>query len=639
MKRMAYASMKNVGPKRCEEEEMLPRTGPSLAALFFACSQLAYFAVGILCVLAPPQPAMGLKNSAIPSDATCLRATRRADYVTVEVAIGSPGQVLSLLLRLDKVLDVGDQETTIRLFSSKVVESNTVRCNESIRTCSDVILINKGLADVNEKYVVNFDYPHRSVEASYNGEAYRLGLDGEFSLRSGTVYWLTNSRVCYAVAPVVAVLPQTIVASVEGEKLVATQSALLSSSAARDTPVGNSDNWRSCNSSSSKVDLFPVGSGNEAMWLAVSRSNLYDTMPARVEERRTVVELGDCASEVENLEVAESLYLLDCSPIGACRTTPSLPFRRTATSKIRVDVSGGGVAGIVMERDETLVSLPLLANSTEAFVLSLVKLLLITLAAMVTYVRAKRVTAKASWLFVHCMVTSKLGVSDDYKTPDMEFSTTEDAVVGAIAFVARLAVAVYRMNALSADNHERVVATEIAASVLSALHWVLRYKVLICEVEPPLVKLGGSTAIVDASCAVIMAFAEPPVITGSMGKFDPTARLLTALLLGLVVADRCSISASCCGMLYDEERCPDRQMYAVFLMYAGVSWVLQLASVAVILADLFVTPAAYSMSRAVPGDVAPARILLFITIVTAGAPRLTQTARTLTRLRVTKKAV
>jgi hypothetical protein len=90
-------------------------------------------------------------------------------------------------------------------------------------------------------------------------------------------------------------------------------------------------------------------------------------------------------------------------------------------------------------------------------------------------------------------------------------------------------------------------------------------------------------------------------------------------------------------MLYDGEKCPDRQLYAGLLMYAAVSWVIQLSAVAVVLADLFVTPSAYSMSRAVPGDVVPARVLLFLTIVTAGAPRLTQTARTISRLRVTNK--
>jgi len=635
MKLVRYVPMRAIGGKQCKEEEVVHRPGPSLAGIMFLMAQLAYVVVGIACVLIPPEPATRVADSQIPSDATCLRVTRKTNYVTVDVSIGSPGQIASLLLRLDKVLNASDTQRSIRLFSSKVVESSTVHCDDTRETCSDIMLINRGLSDVNEKYVVDFNYRHGSVEAAYNGEAYHLSLDGEFALRAGTTYWLTNSRICYAVAPVVSVLSETVVASVENDRLVSTKSAILSSEIARSTPVGDNDIHISC--ALDKVEIFPVEAVQESEWLSVSSSSLYETMPARIDDRRTVVELGSCSANLNSLTKARSLYLLDCTPFDTCRSTPSIPFRRVATTKMRIDIKQDGVAGIVLEKDKTLTALPLLASSAEAFVLSLVKLLLITLAAMVTYVRAKRATAKASWLFKHCMVISKLGLSDDMKTPDMEFSVTEDAVVGAIAFVSRLAVVVYRMDTLSEDNQNRVVITEIIASVLSALHWVLRYNVLVCEIEPPLVKLGGSTAIADASCAVMVAFAEPPIITASLGKFDPTARLLTALLLGLIVAERCSISAACCGMLYDGEKCPDRQLYAGLLMYAAVSWVIQLSAVAVVLADLFVTPSAYSMSRAVPGDVVPARVLLFLTIVTAGAPRLTQTARTISRLRVTNK--
>ena len=40
--------------------------------------------------------------------------------------------------------------------------------------------------------------------------------------------------------------------------------------------------------------------------------------------------------------------------------------------------------------------------------------------------------------------------------------------------------------------------------------------------------LGGSTAIMDSTSAVMMALAEAPALVGSVGNFDPTARLLIA---------------------------------------------------------------------------------------------------------------
>ena len=99
----------------------------------------------------------------------------------------------------------------------------------------------------------------------------------------------------------------------------------------------------------------------------------------RIDDRRTVVELGSC---LPICSWWSGLYLLDCTPFGTCRTTPSLPFRRAATTKIRLNIAEDGVSEII-EEDKTLTALPRLASSSEAFVLSLVKLLLITLAAMV----------------------------------------------------------------------------------------------------------------------------------------------------------------------------------------------------------------------------------------------------------------
>ena len=237
MKRIRYVSMRPIAGKQCKEDELLPRSGPSLAGIMFLVAQLAYVIVGIACVLIPPEPATAVADSEIPADATCLRVTRKTNFVTVDVSIGSPGQIASLLLRMDRVLNASDTERTMRLFSSKVVESSTVHCDDTRETCSDIMLINKGLTDVNEKYVVDFNYRHGSVEAAYNGEAYHLSLDGEFALRAGTTYWLTNSRICYAVAPVVSILAETVMASVENQRLVATKSALLSSEIARSTPV------------------------------------------------------------------------------------------------------------------------------------------------------------------------------------------------------------------------------------------------------------------------------------------------------------------------------------------------------------------------------------------------------------------
>ena len=136
-------------------------------------------------------------------------------------------------------------------------------------------------------------------------------------------------------------------------------------------------------------------------------------------------------------------------------------------------------------------------------------------------------------------------------------------------------------------------------------------------------------AIVDASCAVLLAFAEPPIYLGAISRFDNTARLLTGLLLSLVTLHRCLFGVCCNALIYEAHLngyLAASSTYTAILVAAAVCWVVQVISVAVAIADLVASPMAFTLTRGVVGDSSAVRSCLFMALVTASIPRLLHTA-------------
>lgn len=613
-----------------ETKKSLSTTGWPAASVLFTAAMLSYVLAGVACVLTPPRASEVAGGKDIPSSAKCLRATRHADYATVDISVGTPATHVALLLRLDSVLLANSTTPGMRLFSQGTAESRTVNCDLQ-GECEDVVMISEGANGPFKTYVARFGYRHSAVESSlYTTASYLTDVKGEMFLRQGNAYWLTATHLCYAEAPDTQFSFGMVEASINSQGyMVAERNALLANDDTRSAPAASSEYNDLCinSNSSSVVSLFPVGAAREASWLTIVDNELYNREPESVDERRAISEIGTtCAESISSLSRALTLYKLDCIPYSACSNSPNMPFRRVARTSMYINIDSTGRIGIWTEETKTLQWLPQLSNSTTAFLLSLSKLLLITLAAAVVYVRSKRFTASSSWLFKHCIDTATTcgqAPSDDL------FSVFEDASIGLLAFTARLVITIYRINyALLDDDQARVCYSEVAVSFLSIIHWMFRYLGLEQgSDETPVSKLGGATAIMDSSAAVMMSFSESPTLVVSIGRFDPTARLLVALLLSTIVVSRCAFSASCCGVLWESETCPERQGYAGILLFSGISWVLQSAALAVLMSDLFVTPSAYSMSRNIPGDGLPARMLLFLALTCVGLPRLMRTLR------------
>jgi len=597
------------------------------ASVLFSLAILLHVASGCTALLLPPQSRTHAASIPIPHSATCMRVTRHADYTTVDAMVGTPAAKFPLLLRLDRIIPAGSTERAMRLFSQGAVESSTVSCSLD-GVCSDVMLLADGKRDFLRVYYTEFGYRHPRVESSRPSVAYSLpSVKGEMALREGTAYWLTATHFCYASNFTVEHKEMQIALSYTGGILKSNISSLMKNEVTNGAPAVSGV----VSECADYVEMFPKLAALEATWLSISDGGLYNSEPTTVESRRTIAEVGVGCSEVKTkLKRYLMLYLLDCLTLVSCRNSSSIPFRRLATSSMFFDLTTHGSFWLWVEKDMTLFGLPKLADSDEAFYLSIMKMLMVTIAASVVFVRSKKNTASSSWLFKNCISISR--GSKQLKSETDTENQTEDKYVGVVAVASRFVAVLIRMDALVNDEQLRVCVVEIIASVLSLFHWLLRWYVLMPDKnEPPASKLGGSTAIVDSTAAVMMAFSESPTLAAYSNNFDPTARMLVALLVSIIVLTRCAFSAACCGALWPTmNNMTQMRVYSRLLLLSGVSWCIQSTILGITVCDLFVTPAAYEMSRSLAGNATSnfvLRLCLFLAIVCAGLPRLMLTAR------------
>ena len=626
-------------------------------------AMLSYMAAGLFCIAFPPEATQTYDEHVIPDTAKCLRISRHSNFVSVDVVIGTSASMLNLLLRMDMVKQ--KNATAMRLFSNRIAESASVSCDGTL--CTDLLLVHtEGPSSPQKQTIISFEYTSPTTESLAYGTAVTMGLDGEFALNQGYDYFLTTTHLCWAAAaadlhggaePDPVDTEGAVPAHVVDGLLKADAAGLEQTVTMRTTPAAQAHIQGTCSGAGGvgEVAIFPGAAADEARWLGLSSERVYESSPDNVDDRRTVVEVGTaCASNHSSYERAYSLHQLDClSAYVPCDTLPSVPFRRAAADQLRIHLSDDGtnLAYIFTTPDSRLESLPKLEEGSHAMWLSLVKLGLMTLAAAVTWIRAGKGTASLDRLFMHCLRMAYCPLLEKGTQEDAEYVVVwEDAVVGFAALAARFATAIWRIVTLSVDGQLRTPIAQLIASMLSLVQWILRYFVLERKCEAPLTKLGGSTALVDATTAVMLGFAEPPLFVSSISRFDPTARLLTALLITTMTLHRCLFATSCCGLLWavatDDVAKPTdfpsslpvgpgatapatvtrfAPEYVPFVLFALVAWILQTCSVAVLLADIFCVPLAHSMSRSIAGGWGELAMVIFVATTAAGMPQMLRT--------------
>lgn len=549
--------------------------------------------VSLLCLAIPPVPQLAFGDSVrVESDATCFRASREDSYAVVELALGSPMHVLRLLLLFDQVA-VGNQ-SSVRIFSSRVAESKSLKCGDS--SCNDIALVQEGSDLRNRKVRLFFEYNSLLLEeSSPQSHAYELGLDGDVRLTMDKTHLLLRASYC--------VQARTDWISTYESELVGGLPTLPISDAKKLLPDGPLSN---CANENDRVEMLPSASVREHWWLALTSTRILQTTASQ--DRRKVVEAGAVCGNAEYPE-SRRIFLLDCAkaqtsmfqPQRSCNGGASIPFRRVAHRILRIDTSvnnnGDTHFGYGIEDDLTLHDPD--ADATHEFSLSILKLVLLLLTAAVVFTRSNRETSSNALIFMDAYFVSQ-GKDPLIRSSTRLRDVIEDGTLGGLTIVGRCVVVYWKAEGLIADGHARIVVLQSVAAAVAILHWALRYTIEFYHHKKrnALARLGGSTAIVDSTAAVILAFADVPLLSSSYESFGGSARLLTAMLLTSVALQRCIFAISSCGLRMGSSKGRKRAMPALCILL----WTVQSISIGALLVDVFAHPAGYHLGRARSGD-------------------------------------
>jgi len=623
----------------CVESDASYPSSPlgSLPSNAFAASYVLFLIVGVLCVWLPPTSTTSVDSVTIPSDAKCLRASRHADFVSVELAIGSPGRRINVLVRFDQV--VSQSQNALRIFESKVLESKSIQCSGIGSNCTDAVLLTDAQQTIGFKRSVSqFAYTAEAVESSI-AKTY-LRMEGELKLTQGHEYWLTSSHLCLRQTEeaVDTDQPSTstrMLGDVISGTTVVNDSELAKVSILKQSFARQATVEFLCELD--QVYFLPVLANIDQLYLSISDYSFYTSEPDAIQMRRNMVEVGQtCASRLPKEKYGSDyeLYILDCGAAGTCASVPSLPFRRISAMDMYMRVDASNKFEARFQTDNVLTTLPGLSDTGEAITLAVAKLILIIVAASLVWVRADRATSKPHWQYKHCL--KMVNCEATHRKELTSRSLVEDMVMGLGCIFARFAIAFWRYEQLSEDSQGRACVFEIVASALSFIHWCFRYFVISPSIfelaagfkDPngPLTRLGGSSAILDVTGSVLLAFSEPPTLVSTLSRFEPTARILICMLVVMVSIPRCLFSISCCTLLYEsgrEGKLDTSAIYLTILLAAAAFWAFQLVTLSVTLSDLVISPFTISVSRTTVGQTFWVRLCLFLGAVNIGLPRLT----------------
>ena len=587
------------------------RRGGGLSAglcLLFAFA--VAFVTVLLCLALPPIQQRAFGDAVrVEENALCFRAGREDSYAVVELAVGSPMHILRLLVLFDSVVD---EEPALRIFSSRIAESSTLKCGAD-QLCEDTAIVQRGDSDLNEKVRLRFSYESLlDEELAPKSHAYELGLDGDVRLSAGKSHLLLRAALCIQDrTDWISTLYSVPDASGAPTLAVAEVNELLP-----DGPLAV------CADADERVLMLPSGSVREGWWLALTSMRILQTDASK--KRRQVVEAGATCGTANYTE-SRAIFLLDCSAAPPyhtrpCDGGPSLPFRRVAHRILRIDALNATSLAYGVEEDTTLHDPD--ANSDVEFALSILKLALLVLTAAVVFTRSRRETSSNALGFVDAYVVSRDDeplIAGTHRFRDV----AEDATLGGLTILGRIVVVIWKGAGLIADGHTRIVVLQSVAAGVALVHFVLRYAVeyMYRRERSPLARFGGSTAIVDATSAVILSFADVPLLSSSYERFGGSARLLTAMLLASVALQRCAFAIASCGLRFGTERRWNRTMPAVCILL----WTVQTASVAGLLVDVFAFPAGFHLGRARRGATTGYAAAAVAAVLAASGTALTRT--------------
>lgn len=570
--------------------------------------------------------------------ANCLRLARRADFIVVFVDIGSPLQRLKLLLDIGAVQPAGGESLTI--FSPRLHKSNTMVCEHHSpprsysQACEDVVLVRRDGSPYQSLAHTRFTFQNDQAAYSERNQAYSAGLDGVLTLLASTTYWITTTHFCFAAATE-EIRNDTLPFVNNGGRLTTTGGALTDFDASLAFDARCDDELRDA-----QVRMFPIESSNEMrVWLGLSSTFLYEYGSDVLDKRRRVVESGaSCSRLVPELQHVRDLYDADCGlGLGVCTDEPSLPFRRLATRRLRLDLGPDGSGSLFSEHTDALSNIASLKAYSDALTSAIARLLVLLLTAAVVFVRGSQNATSPRWLLLHVIDTlycrNKFATDVTPQNVILEhdrFEVVADAVISIFAWVARVVVLHYATPMLVADSNATVVVFQGMGIAFSIAHFLLRYSLNIdLKREAPISKLGGPMSVIDVTSAVLLLFSTAPLLSNDEGRFEAIGRLLISMLISIAVFTRICFSAAMVSAMAVSAQNGVRQGLTTHqgcLVLATLLWLGQAVATAGSLVILFVNPAAQQLGRSQTGPIYGIKYSIFAGLLCVALPTFTKTS-------------
>ena len=616
------------------------------ALVGFILAFLVYLGTGIICVYfsahLPPNGRLERMEQT-----RCLALYRNPHHSEVRMYVGTPLRELRLLVRMDASRTCArcgeyntDTHTGITVFKPSVLHSSSLRCAaESSDFCSDVTLLSRWKNASNSRLSnqlrpVQFFYGERYLIGT---ESIQLGLDGEIVLCRGVRYMLGAQHMCALPASTGECVGLQVQRGLDVTSSVSqfTTTACALRNAGHvwaDSPAAH----KACKSCTAPVRLWPAAASVHSNWLGFSASQLTDALGETdtILAMRAAIESGEeCVQQQTEESIVRARHTFEAHCRGStlssdrglsCDSGPVVSQLRTATQRVDINIYKDGNACIRTRADPTLLSVMASEPNgvTEETNKAWLRLGLMLLAAAIMWVQREATVERANSLFGRC-----IQIACDGRAKTIVDYDGSIKFLGLLAATARLALACASQEILSADARARVVYSEIIAGSCSIGHWCLLY-INIGSIKSRGLRpaLGGSSAMIDATSATILAFSRPP-IRADAATFDVIARLLTSVMLCVTCVARCMFSAACGGSLFGKAR-----HYWLGLLIV-LFWNVQTASIAIVLIDLFAVPLGIDWNRTSTGDALNTTLLLFLAISSIAGIRLTANATILAQKR------
>lgn len=575
-------------------------------------------------------PTADVNFAELSDNAVCLRVGRRRDLTEVYLDVGSPLQRLKLLLDIGNV--VSNETNSLLIFSTRMHKSQSMRCHDLVprrdyaQQCHDFVLIAPNGSTSDRKFAkTTFTYQNDQVAYADREPAALARLDGVFRLIAGQTYWLTTTHICFApLAPLAETTPALKI-TFAGEKMSTTNSDLL----AYDRSLAFDER---CNDAlqNATVDLFPAEATNEAsVWLSLSGRFLYEYGSAILDMRRAIVEAGqECSGMLEELQHQRDIYHNDCGglAIGRCHLGASVPYRRLAERRMRIDLNANGVGTLISTRAKSLGNLK--KNYIDALSTAISRLLVLILTAAVVFVRGSQNATSSRWLLKNTINTLHRCQSASLYNINREIDKWTDILISVTAWTSRLVVVTFVAPYLQDDNQSVVVFLQALGISCSFVQFLLRHGLKLRNgIDAPISTLGGPMSVIDVTSAVLMLFSNTPMLGASGDNFAAIGRLLVGVLISISVCTRMCFSVAIVTTMavsLTNNRHEDLKCYRFVLWIATATWLLQCVATAGSLALLFVNPAAVSISRSEMGDTRIVKYTLFVGLICTSLPTFTK---------------